>query len=302
MKEQDIYQLIDSYLNDELNIEDKLTVESRIQNEPEFAETFTMLEKIYGKVEDKGAMDLIHRMHEMNEKYPVSEIDLTVDETVAPPNASTSTPSTSKPTETSNPQSSGGLWKILLPLAILGGALLFYFMNKNSETIPEIKTPKKETPSTTPEIKTTPPEEKPVEQKVTPPVKEPEQKVPPKQEEKPKPKLYAAADFETNAMLDKMIGTSTRSELSFEVTAPKSNQNFAESTSTISFSGKTTSSEEQSGSFRLLNNKRIDISEQNFTATDTFNFSTKITKPGLYYYTIKLGSKTYVGKFTVGKR
>jgi len=307
MKEQEIYQLIDSYLNDELNAEDKMTVESRIQNEPEFAETFSILEKVYGKVEDKGALNLVHRLHELNEKYPVDEIDLTIDEAAAPPQTSTSkSPDvTTKSAETPSSEGSGGLWKILLPIALLGGALLFYFMNKGGETFPQIEDIKKEIPLNTPEENKTPTEEKQIEQKIEEPVKEekvPEKKAPPKKEEKPKPKLYAAADFETNAMLDKMIGTTTRSELAFEVTSPKLNQNFPESTATVSFSGTTNSADSQQGTFRLLNNKRVDISQQTISASDKFNFSAKIPKPGLYYYTLKLGSKTYVGKFNVGKK
>ena len=305
MKEQDAYQLIDSYLNNELNAEDKIAVESRLQSDTEFAETFSMLEKVYGKIEDKGALNLVHRLKELNEQYPASEIDLTVDEAAAPPKKETV--NVQMPKDVRAPEGTNNIMKWLFPILLIGagGALLYYFMNKGvSETNTEV--PKLEVPEQVPQENNIPKVETPTEKTIedkTPIKKEvPEQKAPPKEEKVQKPKLYAAADFETNAMLDKMIGTTTRSELSFEVTAPTLNQNFSETTSSVSISGKTNSSETQKGTFRLLNNKRIDIFKQDISATGSFNFSAKVPKPGLYYYTLKLGSKTYVGKFTVGKK
>ena len=306
MKEQDSYQLIDSYLNGELNADEKLAVESRIQSDPEFAETFSILEKVYVKIEDKGALDLMLRLNELSEQYPADEVDLNPEQ--APPKVSSTATNTSSKTSSTPPSSSekpGGMWKLLLPLLLVGAAGLFYFFTKGETTKPEI--PKVNTPTTTPNNNTTPPKvetpvDKTIEEQTPVKKKEPEQKASPKKEEKPKPKYYAAADFEVNEMLDKMIGTTTRSDLSFEVTAPKLNQNFPETTTTITFSGTTNSTETQKGSFRLLNNKRIDISQQDINATDSFKFSAKIPKPGLYYYTVKIGSKTYVGKFTVGKK
>ena len=281
MKEQDAYQLIDSYLHDELNAEDKLAVESRLQTDPEFAETFSILKKVHGKTEDKGAMDLILRMKDLSEKYPATAVDLT--ETPDAPTTSSSTSTTQETASAPTPPSSGGLWKILLPIAILGGALLFYFMSQSGDEnkieVPKVEMPEETTKETTPVIET--PVEKTI--KETPPVKEEKepQKVEQRKEEKPKPKLYAAADFETNAMLEKMIGTTTRSELSFKVTAPNLSQNFAESTTNVTFSGTTNSTDSQTGTFRLLDNNRVDISQQDISATDKFNFSAKVPKPGL---------------------
>ena len=307
MKELDAYQLIDSYLNGELNADEKLAVETRIQSDTEFAETFSILEKVYVKVEDKGALNLVHRLHELSEQYPADQIDLSVDDAAAPAIKKEQV-NVQAPKDVRAPKGTNKIMKWLLPILVAGGALLYYFMNKSAETAPNIETPVQEIPNTIPDNNTNPQKvESPVEKTIEEqsPVKEktPEEKAPPKKEEKPQPKLYAAADFEVNDMMDKMIGTTTRtSELNFEVTSPQLNQNFPESTTTISFKGKTNSTDAQKGKFRLLSNKRIDISQQDINASGDFNFSTKIPKPGLYYYTLKFGSKTYVGKFTVGKK
>ena len=128
----------------------------------------------------------------------------------------------------------------------------------------------------------------------------------------PPPNNYAApiaalgpTDFETSSQLESLIGTITRNaEDELQLDQPESDAQFPLETQTIEFKGVAPGTGKMKGSFRLLDNKgRIKLEKAiEASGNFNFNFSIKIQRGGLYYYTIRFqNGKTLVGKFTVGK-